>query len=348
MNHKETHYALARARATHEMQLQQPLRLEDDGCALGVTFPAEFLDEASWKKIQPLSPQLLLSAARAKVIGVKPLHGVTVIDASTLSLQQVWAWAAGTPNTLPPATPLASPIFGKELVTMAKQAGIIPALIWIPAAEYFPEAMALEIAALRFVPPVELVRGETVSLPIEGAEHATLTSFRTKYDAAVHLVLTIGDAKTKNPPLVRVHSSCVTGDLLGSLRCDCGNQLQAALSQMKKASSGILLYLHQEGRSIGISSKLRAYALQEQGLDTFAANQQLGFEEDERDFSLAAHILQLLGHSKIRLLTNNPDKIESFTATDITVSERLPLVADATAHNHAYLAAKGKKAGHLF
>ncbi len=348
MNRKETHYALARARATHEMQLQQPLRLEDDGCALGVAFPVEFLNEASWKKLQPLSPQLLLSSARAKVIGLKPLHGVSVIDASTLSLQQINEWAAGNPKSLPTTTPLASPIFGKELVSMAKQAGIIPALIWVPEAEYFPDAVALEVAALRFVPPVELIRGETVSLPVEGDEHATLTSFRTKYDAAVHLVLTLGDVKTKTPPLVRVHSSCVTGDILGSLRCDCGNQLQAALAQMKKASSGILLYLHQEGRGIGISSKLRAYALQEQGLDTFAANQQLGFEEDERDFSLAAHILQMLGHSKIRLLTNNPDKIESFTATDITVSERLPLIADANAHNHAYITAKGTKAGHLF
>jgi GTP cyclohydrolase II len=142
-----------------------------------------------------------------------------------------------------------------------------------------------------------------------------------------------------------VHSSCVTGDLLGSLRCDCGGQLQAALARMKEAASGVLLYLNQEGRGIGISSKLKAYALQEQGLDTFAANQQLGFEEDERDFSLAAHILQALNIRKIRLLTNNPEKVDAFVESPITVTERLPLVMDHNAHNHAYLAAKKMRHG---
>lgn len=344
MNRKETHHALARARAMHELQLQQGIRLEGSGYA----FPAEFLDEAGWAQLAPLEPQLLLSAARANVIGLTAQQGVAAIDASKLSLKQLWQWAAGDSKTLSSAPlQMPSPTSGGELVSLAKQAGIIPALIWIPDGQKFPEAFALSVEALRFTPPVELLRGETVSLPIEGAEKATVTSFRTRYDAAVHLVLSIGDTASKTPPLVRVHSSCVTGDLLGSLRCDCGGQLQLALARMKEASSGILLYLHQEGRGIGISSKLRAYALQEQGLDTFAANRQLGFEEDERDFSLAASILKALGHSKIRLLTNNPDKVEAFVESDITVSERLPLVTDHTAHNHAYLEAKKTKRGHF-
>ena len=148
-------------------------------------------------------------------------------------------------------------------------------------------------------------------------------------------------------PLVRVHSSCVTGDLLGSLRCDCGSQLQLALSQMKEAGAGILLYLHQEGRGIGITSKLRAYALQERGLDTFAANEQLGFSEDERDFSIAGELLKALGHTRIRLLTNNPDKIDAFDVSGITITERLPLITPSNTHNHAYLEAKKIKRGHL-
>lgn len=333
--------ALSRARALHELQLQQPVRLSEKGKILGTAFPAEFIDEAGWARLSAIKPQLLLSAIRARIAGI----ATTAIDAGGLTYDELQQWIAGDAKLLPKSSSIAPPAFANKLITLAKQAGIIPALVWIPKADAFSESSVFDICILHSEPPVELIRGETVSLPIEGAENATLTSFRSRYDAAVHLVLTIGDTKS-HIPLVRVHSSCVTGDLLGSLRCDCGNQLQMALSQMKEVSSGILLYLHQEGRGIGISSKLRAYALQERGLDTFAANQQLGFEEDERDFSLAASILKAMGHTHIRLLTNNPDKIEAFASTDITVSERLPLKADPTSHNHAYLEAKKRKHGH--
>ncbi|MDX2074279.1 MAG: GTP cyclohydrolase II [Alphaproteobacteria bacterium] len=348
MNPKETHYTLARARALHELQLQQGIRLCEGGKALGYAFPVEFLDEESWVALAPLKPQLLLSAVRATAAGIAPQNGVAALDTSGFSREQCWQWAVGNRGKLaaPPAI-LPSPAFGKELITLAKQAAVIPALLWIPSETLFPETFALDIEALRFVPKAELRRGETVALPIEGAEDATLTGFRTRSDASVHLALTIGDIHGKEPPLVRVHSSCVTGDLLGSLRCDCGGQLQQALAHMKKARCGILLYLHQEGRGIGISSKLRAYALQENGVDTFAANEQLGFAADERDFSLAGAMLQSLGVSAIRLLTNNPDKIEALSPPAITVTERLPLVTDATAHNHAYLDAKKIKHGHF-
>jgi GTP cyclohydrolase II len=164
----------------------------------------------------------------------------------------------------------------------------------------------------------------------------------------VHLALCIGDWQKQAAPLVRAHSSCVTGDILGSLRCDCGDQLHLALDLMKKEGSGILLYLHQEGRGIGISSKLRAYKLQEQGLDTFAANTQLGYHEDERDFSIAAVMLTALGISHIRLLTNNPEKLASFEESNITITQRVPLIAATGEHNANYIDAKAKKHGHLF
>jgi len=344
LRQNNTEFALNRARAMHELQLQQPVCVTDGEHILGTAFAVEFMDESGLRDIAALAPQLLLSSARAHFIGIEPQHAVAVIDANGFSLEKIWHYAAGNKNELPAAIAhITPPECGGELITLAKQAGIIPALLWIPHS--VSGAVTIDVAALRYIPPVELLHGETAALPVGGAEQTTLTSFRTRYGAAVHLVLTIGDA-TKTPPLVRVHSSCVTGDLLGSMRCDCGDQLQQALARMKEASSGVLLYLHQEGRGIGISSKLRAYALQEQGLDTFAANQQLGFEEDERDFSLAAHILQALGHTKIRLLTNNPYKIEAFVESAITVNERLPLVADATAHNHAYMEAKKTKRGH--
>ena len=161
-----------------------------------------------------------------------------------------------------------------------------------------------------------------------------------------HLALLIGDPYGTTP-LVRLHSSCLTGDLLGSLKCDCGDQLHAALHAIAESGGGILLYLQQEGRGIGLINKLRAYALQDQGFDTVDANLRLGFEIDEREFALAANMLKALGFGTIRLLTNNPAKVTGLEAEGITVSERLPLKAGEGAHNEAYLRTKRDRTGHM-
>ncbi|MDE3037355.1 MAG: GTP cyclohydrolase II, partial [Pseudomonadota bacterium] len=196
-------------------------------------------------------------------------------------------------------------------------------------------------------PPLDIVPLAKAPLPIKGAEQATLTCFRTRWGTSTHLALIVGNPAA-DASLVRIHSSCVTGDILGSLRCDCGSQLQLALEQITQAGSGIFIYLHQEGRGIGIANKLRAYALQEKGLDTYEANLMLGFDEDERDFALAAGILKKLGVKKIRLMTNNPGKLKALEKAGITIAERVPLVAESGRHNHSYLEAKAKKSGHLF
>jgi GTP cyclohydrolase II len=148
------------------------------------------------------------------------------------------------------------------------------------------------------------------------------------------------------PPVVRLHSECLTGDVLGSLKCDCGPQLHEALQQISDANWGILLYLRQEGRGIGLINKLRAYALQDQGFDTVDANTRLGFAIDARDFSVAARMLELLGVSNVRLLTNNPEKVEGLRSAGISVEERLPLKIAANPHNAHYLETKKSRTGH--
>ena len=147
--------------------------------------------------------------------------------------------------------------------------------------------------------------------------------------------------------LVRLHSACFTGDLLGSLKCDCGLQLRAALAQMGAEGAGVLLYLNQEGRGIGLANKMRAYSLQDQGFDTVEANHRLGFEDDERDFRIGSEILKSLGFAQVRLLTNNPKKMEMMTACGINVDERVPLKVGENPYNRDYLATKTQKSGHL-
>lgn len=162
-----------------------------------------------------------------------------------------------------------------------------------------------------------------------------------------HLALIFGDITGEMPVLARVHSECLTGDALFSLRCDCGFQLEMALSHIAKEGRGILLYHRQEGRNIGLLNKIRAYALQDQGLDTCEANHQLGFSADERDFTLCADMFTLLGVNAIRLLTNNPGKVDSLTDAGVDIIARVPLIIGKNLNNAHYLATKATKMKHL-
>lgn len=162
-----------------------------------------------------------------------------------------------------------------------------------------------------------------------------------------HLALTRGDLTSVEAPLCRVHSECLTGDALFSLRCDCGSQLQEAMRRIATAGCGLVLYLRQEGRNIGLGNKIRAYALQDQGADTVEANEELGFAADERDYSMCEPMLAHLGVKRVRLLTNNPKKVVALEALGIPVVERLPLITGENTHNQHYLATKRDKLGHL-
>lgn len=184
-------------------------------------------------------------------------------------------------------------------------------------------------------------------LPLEVSEAGKLHVFRPEDGGEEHYAIEIGQPSRSKPVLTRLHSACFTGDLLGSLKCDCGPQLRGALAQMGAEGHGILLYLNQEGRGIGLANKMRAYSLQDQGFDTVEANHRLGFEDDERDFRIGAEILQTMGFSKVRLLTNNPAKIAMLEANGLDVVERVPLKVGETHHNKEYLATKAAKSGHL-
>ena len=197
------------------------------------------------------------------------------------------------------------------------------------------------------------------SLPLDDARNTEIVMFRPADGGMEHFALLVhpgggrggkteGKAKPiADPPLVRIHSQCLTGDVLGSLKCDCGDQLRQSIRQMAGRDGGILVYLAQEGRDIGLVNKLKAYALQDAGLDTVEANHALGFESDHRFFLPAVSILRRLGYDTIRLLTNNPDKISQVEEAGIKVEERLPLVAEANPHNKGYIETKKTKAGHL-
>jgi GTP cyclohydrolase II len=183
-------------------------------------------------------------------------------------------------------------------------------------------------------------------VPLVDASDSEIVLFR-QHGFGEHLAIVIGEPDVGTAVPVRLHSACLTGDLLGSLRCDCGDQLRRAISRMTSLGGGVLLYLDQEGRGIGLANKLRAYALQDAGLDTLDADQHLGFLPDERTYDVAAAMLRALGIKRIRLLTNNPSKIDALTEHGIEVVGRLPLVVPITPHNQRYLRAKLDRAGHL-
>jgi GTP cyclohydrolase II len=191
---------------------------------------------------------------------------------------------------------------------------------------------------------VELI--SRARLPLDGLPDAQIVAFRASDDGQDHVALVIGAFGGK-PPLVRLHSECLTGDVFGSLKCDCGPQLREALRIIGEAGGGILLYLRQEGRGIGLANKVRAYALQDRGLDTVDANRRLGFADDERDYAHAAAMLRALGAHEVRLLTNNPGKVAGLESAGITVSERVPHHMPVNPHNADYLATKRSKSGHL-
>lgn len=171
--------------------------------------------------------------------------------------------------------------------------------------------------------------------------------YRSSLDQKDHLALFVGDVGSGEPPLVRVHSECLTGDVLHSMRCDCGDQLHQCMEEVQKAGRGIILYMRQEGRGIGLEAKLKAYALQDQGYDTVEANLKLGFGADQREYLSSALILQDLGVKKIRLMTNNPAKVDGLTENGIEISERIPVVIPSNPHNAKYLETKRTRLGHL-
>jgi GTP cyclohydrolase II len=237
----------------------------------------------------------------------------------------------------------------RAAIALCKAAHLLPAALVTPIDAAFPNltllpaaAITAEIAQAPLLHPVVAAR-----LPLAASDAGRVHVFRPDDGGDEHYAIEIGRPDRAQPVLTRLHSACFTGDVLGSLKCDCGPQLRSALAQMGTEGAGVLLYLNQEGRGIGLANKMRAYSLQDQGFDTVEANHRLGFEDDERDFRIGAAILRQMGFSAVRLLTNNPRKIAMMQGCGITVTERVPLHVGETAQNRAYLATKAAKSGHL-
>lgn len=294
-----------------------------------------------------LPATLILSPARAAALGlVGPENAVAVaLEKGEESLLTVLIDAPGAMLEARRARP--ANLLEITALELAKKTGLLPAALLRESGD--EQALNLtmdEVTQALKLPPAPLMMSDPATLPLEHAEDARVVTFRDG-DGLTHLAVLSGNAQNAEAPLVRLHSSCVTGDLLGSLRCDCGDQLHMALEAIGKSGAGILLYLNQEGRGIGLANKLHTYRLQDQGMDTVEANQALGFAADERDFSLAAQMLKALGVARIRLLTNNPRKQQVLEQQGITITERVPLMAIARGHNSAYLDAKRSKLGHF-
>lgn len=343
-------------RAVDQLRRQLPIVLEEDnGKAIGI-YPLEGLTENILLNLKKSSKNhsLLLTSIRAKWLGLESdnVH-IALLPAQHMTFAEIQACAdpLADKKVCSGLTLLPTTSTHEAAMRLTKHASLLPALLLIENADFPAEWLRVtthDVGAYWTAPPMDIVPVTQASLPIKGAEKTKLICFRDRFGTSTHLALIIGDALVEDAPLTRIHSSCVTGDILGSLRCDCCSQLQLSIAQMVRQGSGILVYLHQEGRGIGIANKLRAYALQERGIDTYDANLMLGFGEDERDFSIAAEILKSLGKTRISLLTNNPRKIENIKSYGIAVADRVPVVIPAGAHNQEYLNAKVKKSGHLF
>lgn len=347
---------LARARA--DLRMGVPVVM--DGGAL--VLAAETLDAARLADLRTLGGEAVLAVTgrRAETLKARAYDGdvarIVLPPDATLN----WVRAVADPADdlrAPMKGPLRTARDGsadlhRAAIAMVKAARLLPAVVVLQLDDAVKFAAAHNLTLV----PADAALDTGLSplspiisarLPLDVSEAGRLHIFRPDDGAEEHYAVEIGQPDRSQPVLSRLHSACFTGDLLGSLKCDCGPQLRGALAQMGTEGAGVLLYLNQEGRGIGLANKMRAYSLQDQGFDTVEANHRLGFEDDERDFRIGAEILKRMGFSSVRLLTNNPAKIARMQACGITVTERVPLKVGENAHNHAYLATKAAKSGHL-
>ena len=244
----------------------------------------------------------------------------------------------------------------QAVIELAKAARLLPAAVVVPMSRGKAEAFVAEpfrlaagdVIAYRRSAASGLKRVGSAHVPLSNAVETEIIAFRPMDGGKEHLAIVIGKLDPTRPVLTRLHSECFTGDLLGSLRCDCGDQLRGAIDEIAKQGSGVLLYLAQEGRGIGLVNKLRAYQLQDAGADTLEANLQLGFGADERVYQPAAEMLRQLDVREVRLLTNNPEKVKGLAQCGVAVTERVPHVFPANDHNERYLSTKAVRFGHMF
>ncbi|MBT8455475.1 MAG: GTP cyclohydrolase II [Rhodobacteraceae bacterium] len=351
---------IARARADLRMGVPVVLVSGSGGVAV---LAAEGLRQDRLEALRTVGPLVLaITARRAETLKARAYDGDLARIAVDADADEAWVMA-----TADPASDLSSPMKGpfttlrdgnaeahRTALQLVKSARLLPAALVCDLADAAGFATANGLTALprdllkdtltHLSPLHDIVSGR---VPTSVAEQGRVHVFRPEDGGEEHFAVEIGRVDRTAPALVRLHSACFTGDVLGSLKCDCGPQLHAALTAMGQAGSGVLLYLNQEGRGIGLANKMRAYSLQDQGFDTVEANHRLGFEDDERDFRIGAAILREMGIGTVRLMTNNPAKVQMLESCDVKVVERVPLRVGRNPLNADYLDAKVAKSGHI-
>ncbi|MBP7242667.1 GTP cyclohydrolase II [Amaricoccus sp.] len=351
---------LARARA--DLRMGAAVGLAGDGVA-ALALAAETATPERLAELRALGPvDVALTARRAGTLKARAYDGDLARVALPAEAGLDWVHAVADPST-DLAWPMKGPFVSRRdgpaelhraAIALCKQAHLLPAALVAPVDPAALDRLCVGgVSRLDLTEvPVDadagpLVEAAAARVPLEASQAGRVHVFRPRDGAEEHYAVEIGTPDRGKPVLARLHSACFTGDILGSLKCDCGPQLRAALAQIGQEGAGVLLYLNQEGRGIGLANKMRAYALQDQGFDTVEANHRLGFEDDERDFRLGAKMLREMGFSSVRLMTNNPRKVEMMRASGVVVAERVPLRVGRTPHNARYLDTKAAKSGHL-
>lgn len=353
---------LARARADLRMGVPVVIRATDglgDGRG-AVAVAAETANAARLNGLRDLGPTLAITDRRAETLKARAYDGD--LARVILPADADCDWVQGIAD---PADDLRNPMKGplrtaregaadlhRAAIRLAKSARLLPAALVAELPDPAGFAQTHDLTAIDAAWAMDdsmtpLMPVISARVPLAVSEAGRLHIFRPDDGGDEHYAVEIGTPARDKPVLARLHSACFTGDVLGSLKCDCGPQLRGAMAQMAQEGAGILLYLNQEGRGIGLANKMRAYSLQDQGFDTVEANHRLGFEDDERDFRLGAEILRRMGFAEVRLMTNNPRKVARMDDCGLRVVERVPLHVGENRFNSHYLATKAAKSGHL-
>ena len=347
---------IAVGRAVGDLRRGGAAAIRDGGAEATAALAAEFADADRLARFAALAGgavRLAVTARRARALGRAAAGPAAVLELPA-PLDPAAIRALADPTADPTADTGARGVRSAVAhardagaVALARRAGLLPAAV---VKTVKPEAarglaqVALADLAEDRAAAGALARVGSARVPLAGAERADIVAFRPGDGGPEHLAIVVGAPDGAEPVLARIHSQCFTGDLAESLRCDCGGQLRGAIRRIAEAGAGVVLYLAQEGRGIGLVNKLRAYELQDRGLDTFDANETLGFEADERDYRAAAEMLRQLGFPRVRLMTDNPEKVAGLRRGGVEVAERVPHRVPANRHNARYLAAKSARA----
>jgi len=339
------------SRALTELQARRPIRVDAPDESL-IALPVEGLDDKRLREFAALSrpavPKMIVTQQRARALGIETSTPMALSLPEAVDAGSIVELAAGGKIHFAARAQVASHA-ARAAIQLVKLARGLPAILTAPVPAIEDETVqSISVVSADRVKRFRagtVARASEASIPLASGASAHFIVFRDALGID-QVAIIVGKADHSKPVPVRLHSACLTGDVFGSRRCDCGDQLQLAIGRLEALGGGIILYLAQEGRGIGLANKMRAYRLQDGGLDTSDANTTLGFEDDERDYGMAALMLRDLNYTRIVLLTNNPAKLDGLAKAGIEITARVPLEAPITPHNKRYLTTKAVRSGH--